>query len=194
MTSDVPVSPDVTNQASEPGNQRSMSEVATLRYLDHPTKRDDHGKWRKGQFRPGHTGRPKGVKNKAPNEVRVWSRLLLESTTYRRALTKRIIAGTAPQIEVLLYHYAYGKPKETVELQASESMAGLLTLALGGAMLGALASGSSQGILERSEGILDVSPTPESSDDGEGAPEPRDPVESQDEAHDPPGSSDVPTT
>jgi hypothetical protein len=31
---------------------------------------------------------------------------------YRRALERRILAGTAPQIEVLLYHYAFGKPTD----------------------------------------------------------------------------------
>jgi hypothetical protein len=34
-------------------------------------------------------------------------------------LRARLLDGKAPQVEVLLHHYAYGKPKETVE-QAGE--------------------------------------------------------------------------
>jgi hypothetical protein len=34
------------------------------------------------------------------------------SDRYRRTLERRILAGTAPQIEVLLHHYAFGKPTD----------------------------------------------------------------------------------
>jgi hypothetical protein len=191
MTSQVPTIPGPPDQSSNPDNLIQENAFNAKGFIESHPFRDGRGKFVKGHK---IVGRGKGVPNKVGTEVRIWSRLLLESTTYRRALTKRIIAGTAPQIEVLLYHYAYGKPKETVELQASESMAGLLTLALGGAMLGALSSGASEGILDASRPILDVTPEPRDLYGGEVAPEPQDPVPPTPEPHDPPGSSEPGTT
>jgi hypothetical protein len=57
-------------------------------------------------------GRPKGAQNKATLEIKVFARNFLMSDRYRRTLERRILAGTAPQIEVLLHHYAFGKPTD----------------------------------------------------------------------------------
>lgn len=64
-------------------------------------------------------GRPKGVPNKTSTEVRELARALVEDPAYRKKLRERLLRGKAPQVEVLLYHYAYGKPKETFEHQGS---------------------------------------------------------------------------
>ena len=63
-------------------------------------------------------GRPKGSPNKATREIRDAARALVEDPAYRRALAKRLRNGKAPQMEVLLHHYAYGKPKETLDVDA----------------------------------------------------------------------------
>lgn len=62
-------------------------------------------------------GRPKGSLNKATREFQRACRKLLEDKDYRDALKKRLLAGTLkPQVEVMLHHYAYGKPKETIDV------------------------------------------------------------------------------
>jgi hypothetical protein len=60
-------------------------------------------------------GRQSGTPNKATSEIREAARLLLDDPEYRRSLRTRLISGKAGPIETLLFHYAYGKPKETVE-------------------------------------------------------------------------------
>lgn len=62
-------------------------------------------------------GRPKGGLNKTTVEVRNLARAIVDDPNYRESLVMRLKQGTAPQMETLLWHYAYGKPKETVEVQ-----------------------------------------------------------------------------
>jgi hypothetical protein len=57
-------------------------------------------------------GRPKGARNKATLEIKEFARNFLMSDRYRRILERRILAGTAPQMEVLLHHYAFGNPTD----------------------------------------------------------------------------------
>lgn len=66
-------------------------------------------------FRNGNPGggRPKGVPNKTTQEIKEFARSVLMSDRYRRSLVQRIETGKAPHMEVLLHHYAFGKPKHT---------------------------------------------------------------------------------
>lgn len=62
-------------------------------------------------------GGQKGAPRKSvTDEARRLSRKLLSDPTYRKTLIKRLREGTIqPGVEALLYYFAYGKPKETVE-------------------------------------------------------------------------------
>lgn len=68
-------------------------------------------------FQPGNPGKPKGAIAKATREVREIAQRLVEDEKYVASLTERLRRGTAPHMETLLFHYAYGKPKDVVEVQ-----------------------------------------------------------------------------
>jgi hypothetical protein len=55
-------------------------------------------------------GRPKGVPNKASADVRVRARALVEDPVYVLGLKRRILDGKSVPLEIMLHHYAYGKP------------------------------------------------------------------------------------
>ena len=68
-------------------------------------------------------GRPRGAQGKVTREVKEWARGLLEDPRYRAALQRRLIKGTCPpRLEVLLYHYAYGKPKSMADMEKAEQV------------------------------------------------------------------------
>lgn len=67
----------------------------------------------------GGPGRKPGVPNRATLEIRDASRRLLEDPAYQVSLKRRLSAGKAPHMETLLHHYAYGKPKDELDLGGS---------------------------------------------------------------------------
>lgn len=76
-------------------------------------------------------GRPKGSLNKTTREIKDAARALLEGPEYVRNRLKRLEEGKLPPaVECLLYHYAYGKPRETLAVEGTESLAELLQTAL----------------------------------------------------------------
>lgn len=76
---------------------------------------------RKNNLPPGAgPGRPKGVPNRATQDIREAATKLLTEPTYVEALKVRLRRGTAGAVEPLLYHYAYGKPKETHEVTGDD--------------------------------------------------------------------------
>ena len=53
--------------------------------------------------------------NKASADVRVRARALVEDPVYVLSIRKRMREGKSVPLEIMLHHYAYGKPRETVE-------------------------------------------------------------------------------
>lgn len=77
-------------------------------------------------------GRPKGIQNKTTVEIREFARWVLESAKYRKALVRRILAGEAQAIEQLLFFYAYGKPRERLEVTTHDISSLRVVLVEGG--------------------------------------------------------------
>ena len=64
-------------------------------------------------------GMQKGFVSTKLKEIRELAQRLLTRPEYLKNLQARLDAGTAGPIEVTLHHYAWGKPKETVELSGA---------------------------------------------------------------------------
>ena len=62
-------------------------------------------------------GRPRGVPNRHTAEMKARVAEFLSSGPYWDRVKVRIAAGVAAGLEIELWHYAYGKPKETVKLE-----------------------------------------------------------------------------
>jgi hypothetical protein len=69
--------------------------------------------------RGGQPGRRRGIPNKVTLEIRDAARAIVEDDAYVESLKRRVIAGRAPHMETLLFHYAYGKPKDQVEVSGA---------------------------------------------------------------------------
>ena len=74
-------------------------------------------RFKKGEPRPPGAGRKKGSPNRTTTEIRESARKLLEDPKYQESLAYRLMKGTAPHMETMLHQYAYGKPKDTVEIE-----------------------------------------------------------------------------
>ncbi len=78
-------------------------------------------------FKRGHKatgGRPKGSLNRSTIDVREFALSFIGDPEYQSRLLRRIIAGKAPQVEMLLFKYAYGQPGERHEVNADARVAG----------------------------------------------------------------------
>jgi hypothetical protein len=73
-------------------------------------------------------GRPRGALNRATKYHQEFCRAIVESPEYRTWLVTRIMDGTLPAaIEMLLHYYAYGKPRERLEISSGSGLDGLST-------------------------------------------------------------------
>lgn len=100
-------------------------------------------------------GRPKGVRNKATIEAKEACAKIVDNEVYRERLRERALSGKLPPaIEVMLWHYAKGKPKDVVEVssrgEVTHRVHGDVNEALGkyAPILDFLAKGSASGSAE----------------------------------------------
>ena len=67
--------------------------------------------------KPG-PGRPKGSPNKVTTAVREIAQSIVNDETYRKNLISRMRSGSImPGVETMLWHYAYGKPTEKLDVR-----------------------------------------------------------------------------
>lgn len=66
-------------------------------------------------------GRAKGVPNKNTTDVAAVARALVEDPEYQVNFALRLFKGDlAPGVETMLWHYAYGKPAEHLEVTGED--------------------------------------------------------------------------
>ena len=70
--------------------------------------------FKKGRRKTG--GRQLGQPNRVAREIKTHAREVIENPDYQAKLRQRLLDGSAPQLEVLLHYYAYGKPKLEIDM------------------------------------------------------------------------------
>jgi hypothetical protein len=86
-----------------------------------PGKASGRGGGKPFQKGDKRAGRPKGRKNAATVAVEETCRAIVDDPAYRKNLRARAVLGElAPPVEVMLWHYGYGKPKDRVELSGPD--------------------------------------------------------------------------
>lgn len=89
-----------------------------------PRKSEPKPRARGRPFEKGdaRAGRPKGTPNKATAEAKEACSALVDDPAYRKKLKERLLSGKlAPAVELMLWYYAKGKPKETHEVSLLDS-------------------------------------------------------------------------
>ena len=66
-------------------------------------------------------GRPKGLANRATREFKEIARGLVEDEQVQTNLLRRLRDGRADKIYIMLCHYAYGAPKQTMQLEPGDT-------------------------------------------------------------------------
>lgn len=68
---------------------------------------------------PPGPGRPKGLQNKTTREIKDFAARFLSSSDYLASAKARVLSGEAPHLETLWHHYAYGKPKDSLQISGN---------------------------------------------------------------------------
>ncbi len=77
----------------------------------------------------GGPGRKPGVPNRVTAEAREACSKLVDDPVYLVNLRKRLLSGRlAPAVETMIWHYAKGKPKESVDVNMAAQIAFTLNL------------------------------------------------------------------
>ena len=89
-------------------------------------------RFKKGEPRPPNGGRKKGVPNKVPVAVKEFFRAMVEDPDVQDAFRAQVVGGDKGSMAAFLGAAAHviGKPKETIQVSTTPSMAKLLVMAL----------------------------------------------------------------
>jgi hypothetical protein len=69
-------------------------------------------------------GRKKGVPNRATREAKEFCASIVDDVQYQETVRKRAMKGKLPPaVECMLWHYAKGRPTETMRLQTDVPLA-----------------------------------------------------------------------
>jgi hypothetical protein len=86
--------------------------------------KSDANRTANGRFAAGNPGKPKGAKHRATLEVTPIKELAsihLLDPEYLAALKVRLKAGDAPHMEKFFAEHLWGKPKETIDLNITQT-------------------------------------------------------------------------
>lgn len=65
-------------------------------------------------------GRPKGVPNKVTREIKELARALFDEAYWERCRSRLLSGRVAPAVEAKLLAYAYGEPKQQLEVTGQD--------------------------------------------------------------------------
>lgn len=104
--------------------------------------------------------KPKGQKSHRTREVKALAERLVTDPVYLKNLEKRLKAGRAPHMEITLFHYAFGKPRDIVKLEGSVAIEESQAVAEFKAQLRGLSSKVVDAILARRQqaNVIDIPP------------------------------------
>jgi hypothetical protein len=91
-----------------------------------PQLREKNGPERteRGRFASGNTGRPPGIPTKKTEEIKEIARKILLGDTpesYIKNVRQRILSGEAPHMEKFFGEHLWGKPRENISINITET-------------------------------------------------------------------------
>lgn len=73
--------------------------------------------------RPKTGGRQAGTPNKRTQEIQAYARGIVEDPEVRAQVLAQAQAGLlAPGVLIMLFHYSYGKPKESIDITVAQTV------------------------------------------------------------------------
>jgi hypothetical protein len=110
-------------QKKHPNLRRGAPAKSTVQApTDAAPAQPKNAKWKAGQS-GNPAGRKKGVPTKATREVKALAQSILEDPVVQQRMLSDAQKGKLPPpVMTMLFHYAYGKPKDTLKVEGLERL------------------------------------------------------------------------